>query len=134
MTRIEKYILFGAPAIFLFGWFYYLRPEMHFRMCAVRHMLHVNCPGCGMIRAVSNLVHGNFRLSVFLNPMGIVFVVILIGLWLRTLCQALRGIGDLNTFLASSFFKIVFFAFIFGLFIQWFFYIGINLFFDGCCW
>jgi hypothetical protein len=60
-------------------------------VCALHEMTGLQCPGCGGLRAMHQLSHGNFAAAWRLNP----FVVALlpVGLWLglREMARALTG-------------------------------------------
>ena len=51
----------------------------HFNLCILRILGFEYCPGCGLGRAVSYMLHGDFLLSWQTHPLGGVAVVILIG-------------------------------------------------------
>jgi len=50
--------------------------------CPLRTVTGVPCPLCGMTRSVTAAVHGDLARSVFLNPAGIVVVVLAVALLL----------------------------------------------------
>lgn len=50
--------------------------------CPLRTVTGVPCPLCGMTRSVTAAVHGDLAHSLFLNPAGIVVVVLAVALLL----------------------------------------------------
>lgn len=65
--------LFGVPALFVAGYIYARLPSVHdLPLCAVKHFLGFDCPGCGMTRAISSLTLLNFRSSIDYHPLGII--------------------------------------------------------------
>lgn len=51
-------------------------------VCLLRRSTGVDCPGCGMTRALSALVHGEWALSWRLHPLSIPVAIEAVGLWL----------------------------------------------------
>lgn len=127
MTRNKWLLLLGVPLIFVAAWACPHIPGHEITPCAVKHMLGIDCPGCGITRSVVALVHGELRESVDLNPMGIVAAVVMTYLWLKAaLAQFVlrRGVGPL---MSPGGIKLISAAFVAGLFIQWFVYLGIGI-------
>ncbi len=53
-------------------------------LCFTRRFLGVSCPGCGMTRAVAQLLHGNFGQALALHPLvplAVADVVVGWGVW-----------------------------------------------------
>ncbi len=50
---------------------YYLPTEFLFHnptsFCIHKYLLHFDCPGCGMTRALHSLLHGQFRQAIIFN-------------------------------------------------------------------
>ncbi len=55
--------------------------------CVFRSLTGLDCPGCGITRAMHQLLHGNFEEAFRLNPM----LFVLIGLVLYALPSLVRG-------------------------------------------
>ena len=56
-------------------------------ICLIYHVFGVRCPGCGMIRALSCAVHGDFRQAVRYNPLVVVVLPLLCYVWMRSLLR-----------------------------------------------
>jgi hypothetical protein len=54
-------------------------------VCLIRNMFGVKCPGCGMIRAVSCILHGNFKGALHYNKLVVIVFPLLCSAWLRGL-------------------------------------------------
>ena len=60
--------------------------------CPTHYLTSFSCPGCGSLRAVHNLLHGNFKEAFFFNPLTVVvlpfaaiwFLIYLSNLFLKT--------------------------------------------------
>ncbi|SKY93130.1 Protein of uncharacterised function (DUF2752) [Mycobacteroides abscessus subsp. abscessus] len=58
-------------------------------MCPTKALLHIDCPGCGSLRAIYWLMHGNLGEALRYNAVGVVaiallgwaFVAYCVGLW-----------------------------------------------------
>ena len=50
-------------------------PATDIVLCPLRRVTGVPCPFCGMTRAVTSAVHGDFAASLVFNPGGILLVV-----------------------------------------------------------
>jgi len=95
-------------------------------LCAVHYMLGLPCPGCGFTRSIVALVHGDVVRSIRWHPMGIIAMLILSVVWLRSLITlGLPGVGA-RLRLQSQSIKLLSQAFVAGLFVQWLFYLGIR--------
>lgn len=64
---------------------YFFSPTEHrfFPRCAFHWLTGLACPGCGSLRAVHNLLHGDFAAAFRLNPLMMVLAPVLAGLWIR---------------------------------------------------
>ena len=86
-------ILFGIPLLFLIAFVYPLFPHefTSLRFCAFWHFFHVDCPGCGLIRAFMALTQGDLRASINAHPLGMVIALFLVLLFLRTAVSVWKG-------------------------------------------
>ena len=64
-------------------------------LCLWRTLLHLECPGCGMTRALSSALHGHLHAALAFNR-GVVFVLpaalIVVIRDLHTLCRPRRRV------------------------------------------
>jgi hypothetical protein len=86
-------ILLGAMGIGAGAVLFFFDPGTHafYPVCLFHAMTGLNCPGCGMTRALSALLHGNFLLALKDN---VLFVLTLAGLLIwgaRLALQKLRN-------------------------------------------
>jgi len=72
-------LLLGATGIGAGAMLFFFDPGTHsfYPVCLFHAMTGLNCPGCGMTRALSALLHGNFLLALKDNAL---FVVTLAGM------------------------------------------------------
>ena len=72
-------ILLGVAAVGVGAMVFFFDPGTHpfYPVCLFHAVTGLNCPGCGMTRAVSALLHGNFLLALKDNAL---FVLALAGL------------------------------------------------------
>jgi len=80
-------------------------------------MLNINCPGCGITRAIFSLVHGKFYQSILYNPMGIVLVLMLLFVWIALFIRVFLK-KDIN-FISVEITRLIMLFFVIGLFTQW---------------
>jgi hypothetical protein len=48
------------------------------KFCLHHLLLHFDCPGCGMTRALHSFLHGEFQLAVFYNYAIVPFIILII--------------------------------------------------------
>lgn len=53
-------------------------PGGHLPVCPTKSLFHVDCPGCGSLRMIYSLMHGDFGAAVRYNAVGVLAVVLLI--------------------------------------------------------
>ncbi len=73
----------------------YVRSE--FTFCPFSNLGFHNCPGCGLGRSVSFLLHGDVRLSIQTHILGIPATVLLLYRTVSLLNQAVKGRGFQNS-------------------------------------
>lgn len=58
-------------------------------ICVIRRVTGRPCPGCGMTRAVSSMMHGHFREGYRYNKRVVIVLPLLALVWLRELAKEL---------------------------------------------
>ncbi|MGH3497699.1 MAG: DUF2752 domain-containing protein [Nocardioidaceae bacterium] len=59
--------------------------------CPLKYLTGINCPGCGGLRAVNDLAHGQWVAAASSNLLLVVAVPVVAGLWLRWMVRRSRG-------------------------------------------
>ena len=111
MKRFNRYLL---PAAFLTGAIGIVLLSVFdpaasgiFPPCPVRYLTGWYCPGCGSLRALHQLLHGNLREAWAMNPLTILLLpFIAYGLASQALLQ-LRGRGLPRVFLPATTIRIL---------------------------
>lgn len=62
-------------------------------VCVFRNVLGHPCPGCGMTRAVSAAIHGDFRAAWQYNHLVTLAGPLLAGLWVRQVWRDVRTLS-----------------------------------------
>ncbi|WP_157610497.1 DUF2752 domain-containing protein [Spirillospora albida] len=55
----------------------------HYPTCPFLSLTGYQCPGCGSLRTVHALAHGELRTAAGLNPLAVAMVPVLVFFWLR---------------------------------------------------
>jgi Protein of unknown function (DUF2752) len=68
---------------------YFFNPIEHafYPACVFHQLTHLHCPGCGGLRAMHQLLHGNFTVAFHSNPLLIVSIPMLAWLGISKLCN-----------------------------------------------
>jgi uncharacterized protein DUF2752 len=85
--KVGLYLL--LPLAFLLvptSWF-----ESRHPVCLIRNVFGIRCPGCGMIRAISCVFHGNFKGAFHYNKLVVIVFPLLSYVWLRGFTTAFRS-------------------------------------------
>ena len=126
LTPVSWVILISVPLVVLGAIVYPYILGQGRDLCAVHYMLGLSCPGCGFTRSIVALIHGDVARSIGWHPMGIVAMLILSIVWLRSLVGLVfPSIGERFRFRSQSV-RLLSHAFVAGLFVQWLFYLGIR--------
>src|SRR5213594_2849367 len=81
--KIEN-VLVIAAIIAGAGLLYFFAPSEHrfYPRCVFHSLTGLACPGCGSLRALHNLLLGNFAAAFRLNPFVITVLPLVLGMWL----------------------------------------------------
>ena len=72
-----------------------------FPPCPVRYLTGWYCPGCGSLRAIHQLLHGNLQAGWAMNPLAVVLLPFLLYGLVSHLLLEIRGRGLPQTFLPA---------------------------------
>jgi hypothetical protein len=62
-----------------------------FLVCPVKALLGIDCPGCGSLRMLYSLLHGDLGAAVRFNALGLVAVVLLVWAYVAWTYERLAG-------------------------------------------
>ncbi|TAK37004.1 MAG: DUF2752 domain-containing protein [Saprospiraceae bacterium] len=62
-------------------------------LCPSRLFFNVECPGCGMTRAVMHLHHLELEDAIYFNPGSVAIYPALVAVWLLWVVKAARQLG-----------------------------------------
>jgi hypothetical protein len=63
-------------------------------LCLIRRIFGVRCPGCGMTRAFSSVIHGKFKQAFQYNKLVVVVFPLLCYVWGKSLAAEIRSWRD----------------------------------------
>jgi len=92
--RSRKYftiqLIAGIAAIVAVAILYFFPPTEHsfYPRCVFRSLTGLNCPGCGSLRAMHGLLHGNLSGAFHLNPAFVISLPLLGIFALRRMVRA----------------------------------------------
>jgi len=66
--------------------------------CTFHRLTGLNCPGCGGLRALHQLVHGHFATAVHFNVLAVLSVPVLLGISVCALRRRKNGAGKPQAF------------------------------------
>ena len=72
---------------------YFLDPSTSglFPACPFRALTGMYCPGCGTLRALHGLLHGNIAGAFMLNPLTVLILPLVIYAFVSLVAEVLRG-------------------------------------------
>ncbi|MBI2092320.1 MAG: DUF2752 domain-containing protein [Deltaproteobacteria bacterium] len=79
--------LFIVPLLFLLAWFYPMLPGHELPWCVIKIATGIDCPGCGLTRSISALLHGDIAGSLKFHPFGIIVAGFLGWRWIKKLIR-----------------------------------------------
>jgi hypothetical protein len=85
-------MLYVIPILLLGLFLYPYIPGHDLSVCAIKITTGIDCPGCGMIRSTSALLHGKFLESFRFHPLGIVVVGWMVYTWIGLMLNKLNKI------------------------------------------
>jgi hypothetical protein len=82
--RTVRYIIAALATSAALGVLYFFAPTEHpfYPRCVFHSITGLACPGCGSLRAVHNLLHGEFAAAFRLNPLMMVLLPAVAGMWI----------------------------------------------------
>ncbi|MDP2013590.1 MAG: DUF2752 domain-containing protein [Actinomycetota bacterium] len=91
--RLAGPVAVGAGAIAACGYLSVVNPNEagHYPSCPSRSLLGIDCPGCGGMRGMYSLLHGDVAGAMDHNVLLLAIVPIVVGLWVLWLSRAIRG-------------------------------------------
>lgn len=91
--RVAAPVAVGAAAVAACAYLSVVDPNEagHYPVCPSRALLGVDCPGCGGMRGMYCLLHGDVSGALDHNVLLLVIVPVAVGLWALWLVRAIRG-------------------------------------------
>jgi hypothetical protein len=86
-------IVLGATAVGVSAVVFFFNPSTHgfYPVCLFHALTGLNCPGCGMTRALYALLHGNLRLALKDNALFVATLAVLAVWGARVTVQKLKN-------------------------------------------
>jgi uncharacterized protein DUF2752 len=84
--KVGLYILLPLAFVWIpTSWF-----ESRRSVCLIRNVFGIQCPGCGMTRAISCVFHGDFKSAFHYNRLVVIVFPLLCYAWLRAVTTEYR--------------------------------------------
>jgi Protein of unknown function (DUF2752) len=94
----KRYEAWAGAAVFaaLFALTATVSPEQpgHYPTCPFRAITGYACPGCGSLRALHDLAHGNFITALTHNAMLVLMLPFAMAVWLRAVTGRTRTVAS----------------------------------------
>jgi Protein of unknown function (DUF2752) len=107
-TVVAIWILLALGAIYVF--FYEPGKTGFFPPCPFRLLTGLQCPGCGVTRALHQIVHGNFVAAFMLNPLFLISIPFILIAFLRYSIIVLNGGVPRKNALPQNYIYAIFFV------------------------
>lgn len=93
MSTRRKWIVLGGLSLALALGFVFTADQMAAgpAFCAFKLVSGLDCPGCGMTRALSALLHGDVDAAVLFHPLVVVVFPVMVALWLTLVVEVGSG-------------------------------------------
>ncbi|MFM8155096.1 MAG: DUF2752 domain-containing protein [Actinomycetes bacterium] len=93
--RLLAPLLTGALTLGALGYLFAVDPNEpgHYPLCPAKALLGIDCPGCGCMRGLYALTHGDLAAAADHNLLLLLAVPIALVLWVRWLMRAWRGVS-----------------------------------------
>lgn len=92
--RVRDPLLVGGLTLLATGYVALVDPHEvgHYPLCPTKYLTGLDCPGCGGLRAVNSLAHGDVVTALDHNAFVVlVLLPLAVVLWVRWLVRAWRG-------------------------------------------
>ena len=108
-------IFSGAVVLVIVGVVFFFNPATHhfYPVCLFHQVAGLNCPGCGMTRALFALLHGNFSTALRDNAFFIAGIFLLGGRGVWLAAKYFRGQPRGEFFRVNWLWPVLFVAFVF---------------------
>ncbi len=92
--RLLPPVLAAAATVGALGYLFAVDPNEpgHYPLCPTKAFLGIDCPGCGCMRGLHSLAHGDIAGAADHNILLLLAVPFVIVLWVRWLMRAWRGV------------------------------------------
>ncbi len=89
LAKIKKdwVILIGIPILFCVSYFYNYLPFAGFEFCAIKNVVRIPCPGCGLTKSFVAFTHGKIIESFKFNLVGPILVCILMYIFAKKIIE-----------------------------------------------
>lgn len=77
--KIYSIVLMACLSGFIYLFFNsFYSKHIHFSLCIFKNVTGIPCPSCGTTRAIQLILKGNITESLYMNPFGIIVVLLMI--------------------------------------------------------
>lgn len=86
--KLTFYVFIPVIIIFIPTTFLVSAPSV----CLIKNIIHVECPGCGITKAISSIFHGELINAYKYNHMIVVIFPVLCYLWIKNIVKELKNV------------------------------------------